>query len=85
MYKQQQDNKIGNFQYRNVQQMKLGLGKQRQGIMQIKTPQNVANQQKRTIIDFNKDENYETGLNDSNISASNNNSILFNKTGPIKV
>ena len=53
--------------------------------MQIKTPQNIVNQQKRTIIDFNKDENYETPLNDSNISASNNNSILFNKTGPIKV
>lgn len=53
--------------------------------MQIKTPQNIVNQQKRTIIDFNKDENYETQLNDSNISASNNNSILFNKTGPIKV
>ena len=53
--------------------------------MQIKTPQNIVNKQKRTIIDFNKDENYETPLNDSNISASNNNSILFNKTGPIKV
>lgn len=53
--------------------------------MQIKTPQNIGSQQKRTIIDFNKDDNFEIGLNDSNISASNNNSILFNKTGPIKV
>ena len=42
--------------------------------MQIKTPQNIANQQKITIIDFNKDENYEKRLNDSNILVSNNNS-----------
>ena len=37
------------------------------------------------MIDFNKDDNFEIGLNDSNVSSTNNNSILFNKTGPIKV
>ena len=40
---------------------------------------------KENNIEFNKYENCEIGLNDSNISAYYNISILLNQTSPIKV